>query len=70
MSSPSDVIVEMWSEYAVGILFLLVRIFTRCRVVVGWRWQGDDFLALAAVVLFTVSSVTCFGGETCSHGSA
>lgn len=59
MSAPSlePVIIEMWTEYAVGILVLTLRVFARCKVVVGWKWQLDDYLAVAAIILFTVSQL-------------
>ena len=44
---------EAWSEYGVGILILFVRIFARCRLV-GSKWDGDDYFAVAAVVFWTV----------------
>lgn len=50
------VIIEMWTEYAIGIIILFTRIYARCVKVIGWRWQGDDYLAVAAVFFFTVSS--------------
>ncbi|GJC94554.1 hypothetical protein ColKHC_03380 [Colletotrichum higginsianum] len=51
-------VIEMWVEYAVGILVLFLRIFTRYSRVVGLKWQGDDYLAVAAVILFTKGSIT------------
>lgn len=48
------VIIEMWTEYAIGVIILFTRIWTRCVKVVGWHWQGDDYLAVAAVFFFTV----------------
>lgn len=48
-------VIEMWVEYAIGILVLFLRIFTRCKKVVGFKWQGDDYLAVAAIIFFTVS---------------
>lgn len=57
MAAPDlkPVIIEMWTEYAIGILVLSLRVFTRCKVIVGLNWQYDDFLAIAAIILFTVS---------------
>ena len=45
---------EIWAEFAIGIAVLLLRVFTRCKFVVGWGWQADDYLAIAAIILFTV----------------
>ncbi|OBR12880.1 Kinesin-like protein [Colletotrichum higginsianum IMI 349063] len=52
-------VIEMWVEYAVGILVLFLRIFTRYSRVVGLKWQGDDYLAVAAVILFTFEVMMC-----------
>lgn len=54
MGAIHTAIQEMWAEFAIGMAVLLLRIFTRCTIVVGWRWQPDDYLAIAAIVLFTV----------------
>ncbi|KAF4444730.1 Kinesin-like protein [Fusarium austroafricanum] len=51
------VIIEMWTEYAIGILTLCLRIFGRVKIV-RWKWDGDDYLAVAALILFT--SILCF----------
>ncbi|TQN70345.1 hypothetical protein CSHISOI_03849, partial [Colletotrichum shisoi] len=52
-------VIEMWVEYAVGVLVLFLRIFTRFSRVVGWKWQGDDYLAIAAVIFFTFEVMMC-----------
>lgn len=46
---------EAWTEYALGMCILFVRIFARIKVVGFKNWQGDDYFALLAVVFFTVS---------------
>ncbi|OLN90184.1 hypothetical protein CCHL11_09817 [Colletotrichum chlorophyti] len=51
-------VIEMWVEYAIGILVLFLRVFSRCKMV-GWRWQGDDYLAIAAILLFTFEVMMC-----------
>ncbi|PGH36151.1 hypothetical protein GX50_01006 [[Emmonsia] crescens] len=43
---------EAWSEYAVGLLILFIRIFYRCRLV-GRKWDGDDYFAVLAVFFWT-----------------
>jgi hypothetical protein len=43
---------EAWSEYAVGMAILLTRIGARCTQV-GWRWDGDDYFAVFAVLFFS-----------------
>lgn len=47
MSDPT--VLEGWVEWAVGVAFIGLRIFARCRLV-GTRWQGDDYLVLLAGV--------------------
>ncbi|KXH69038.1 hypothetical protein CSAL01_07480 [Colletotrichum salicis] len=51
--------IEMWVEYAIGILVLFLRIFTRCKKVVGLKWQGDDYLAVAAIIFFSLEVMMC-----------
>lgn len=48
---------EAWSEYALGVCIILVRIFARIKVVGFKNWQGDDYFAILALVFWTVS---CF----------
>jgi hypothetical protein len=52
MSNPFQV--EAWSEYSVGMVIILVRIFARCRQI-GRNWEGDDWFALISIVFWTVS---------------
>ncbi|PNP52504.1 hypothetical protein FNYG_15838 [Fusarium nygamai] len=52
------VIIEMWTEYAIGILTLCLRIFGRVKIV-RWKWDGDDYLAVAALILFTWEVAMC-----------
>lgn len=47
MSDPT--VLEGWVEWAIGMAFIALRMFARCRLV-GTRWQGDDYLALLAAV--------------------
>ena len=43
--------IELWVEYAVGVLIILLRICTRTLLVGGVRgWQGDDYLIILALV--------------------
>ncbi|KAK8131392.1 glycosyl hydrolase 3 N terminal domain family protein [Apiospora sp. TS-2023a] len=44
---------EVWVEYAIGISALVIRVFSRCKILVGWQWQVDDYLAVLAIALFT-----------------
>ncbi|KAF4416011.1 Kinesin-like protein [Fusarium austroafricanum] len=53
------VFIEMWIEYAIGILVLCLRIYGRVAKVVGWKWQGDDYLAVSALTLFTWEVAMC-----------
>ncbi|EFY91394.1 hypothetical protein MAC_02557 [Metarhizium acridum CQMa 102] len=43
---------EAWTEYALGICVLLARILCRTSVV-GMKWDGDDYFALLAIILWT-----------------
>ncbi|KAF5724205.1 kinesin [Fusarium mundagurra] len=52
------VIIEMWTEYAIGILILCLRIFARVKIV-RWKWDGDDYLAVIALILFTWEVAMC-----------
>ncbi|RDW68980.1 uncharacterized protein DSM5745_08740 [Aspergillus mulundensis] len=44
---------EAWTEYGVGVLVLLLRIFARLRVVGIKNWQGDDYFAIVALIFWT-----------------
>lgn len=47
--------IEAATEYAVGMLTILCRLL--CRYLqVGWHWDGDDYLSLIMVGLWTVCS--------------
>ncbi|KAF6816449.1 hypothetical protein CMUS01_12266 [Colletotrichum musicola] len=50
MATPFQV--EAWTEYAIGLLVLLVRIVYRTTLV-GTNWEGDDYFALIAVFFWT-----------------
>ncbi|KAJ0278129.1 hypothetical protein COL940_007392 [Colletotrichum noveboracense] len=50
MATPFQV--EAWTEYAIGLLVLLVRIVYRSTIV-GTNWEGDDYFALIAVFFWT-----------------
>ncbi|KDN71793.1 hypothetical protein CSUB01_12062 [Colletotrichum sublineola] len=51
-------VIEMWVEYVIGITVLFLRVFTRCKMV-GWKWQGDDYLAISAILFFTMEVMMC-----------
>lgn len=51
--------VEAWSEYAVGLVILFIRIFYRCSII-GRNWDGDDWFAAVAVFFWTVSFPSTF----------
>ncbi|PVH98901.1 hypothetical protein DM02DRAFT_565534 [Periconia macrospinosa] len=44
--------VETWTEYAIGVIVILIRIFSRCRVI-GRKWDGDDYIIIIALLAFT-----------------
>ncbi|KAG7055790.1 Kinesin-like protein [Colletotrichum scovillei] len=50
MATPFQV--EAWTEYAIGLLVLLIRIVYRTRLV-GTNWEGDDYFAAIAVLFWT-----------------
>ncbi|WYZ46646.1 hypothetical protein EsH8_IX_000871 [Colletotrichum jinshuiense] len=50
MATPFQV--EAWTEYAIGLLVLLIRIAYRSSIV-GTNWEGDDYFAVAAVFFWT-----------------
>ncbi|GIK05363.1 hypothetical protein Aspvir_009471 [Aspergillus viridinutans] len=44
---------EAWTEYGIGVLIILGRIFARWKVVGVKNWQGDDYFAIAALLFWT-----------------
>ncbi|KDN63887.1 hypothetical protein CSUB01_08373 [Colletotrichum sublineola] len=50
MATPFQV--EAWSEYAIGLLVLLIRLVYRTTIV-GTNWEGDDYFAFIAVFFWT-----------------
>jgi hypothetical protein len=48
---------EAWTEYGIGVLIILGRIFARWKVVGVKNWQGDDYFAIAALLFWTVGSL-------------
>lgn len=52
--APNPFTVEAWSEYAVGLVVLFIRIFYRCSLI-GRNWDGDDWFAAVSVLFWTVS---------------
>lgn len=48
---------EAYSEVAISVAVLVLRIFARTKIV-GFRgWQGDDFFAMLCIFLWIVSLV-------------
>lgn len=56
MATPFQV--EAWTEYAIGMLVLLIRIVYRTSIV-GTNWEGDDYFAVIAVFFWTVRIGLC-----------
>lgn len=46
---------EAWTEYSLGVIILLLRIFARAKAVGVRKWEGDDYFAILALVFWTVS---------------
>lgn len=44
---------EAWTEYGIGVLIILGRIFARWKVVGVKNWQGDDYFAILALLFWT-----------------
>ncbi|KAG8418350.1 hypothetical protein J3458_005771 [Metarhizium acridum] len=57
---------EAWTEYALGICVLLARILCHTSVV-GMKWDGDDYFALLAIILWTAE--LCMFHLIGTHGS-
>lgn len=45
--------IEAWVEYAIGLVILLSRIACRTSAI-GWKWDGDDYFAVACIFFLTV----------------
>ncbi|KAL1966340.1 hypothetical protein VTN77DRAFT_4693 [Rasamsonia byssochlamydoides] len=43
---------EAWTEYAIGVIILFLRIFARWKVV-GFKWQGDDYFTIGVLIFWT-----------------
>ncbi|KAK1723330.1 uncharacterized protein BDZ83DRAFT_580984 [Colletotrichum acutatum] len=44
---------EAWTEYGLGVLIILLRIFARWKIV-GFNWQGDDYFAILCLIFWTL----------------
>ncbi|KAL6229649.1 hypothetical protein BDW75DRAFT_235036 [Aspergillus navahoensis] len=44
---------EAWTEYAIGVIVLLLRLFARLKVVGIRNWQGDDYFSIVALLFWT-----------------
>ncbi|KAL4972031.1 hypothetical protein BDW66DRAFT_144984, partial [Aspergillus desertorum] len=45
---------EAWTEYVIGGVVLLLRLFARLKVVGVRNWQGDDYFSVVALLFWTV----------------
>lgn len=55
---------EAWTEYGIGVIVLLLRLFARMKVVGIRNWQGDDYFSIIALIFWTVCTrVSNKGGE-------
>ncbi|KAK7932289.1 hypothetical protein PG985_003001 [Apiospora marii] len=69
ISATQTSMTEAWVEYVIGISALIIRVFSRCKIIVGWKWHVDDYLAVLAIALFTMEVIMCqimtdVGGDT------
>lgn len=55
--------IEEWVEMAIGMFVILLRLYARTRAVGFRKWQGDDYLSIVALVLWTVSIQVASEGE-------
>ncbi|KAL2857359.1 hypothetical protein BJY01DRAFT_202662 [Aspergillus pseudoustus] len=44
---------EAWTEYSIGVVVILFRLFARFKVVGIKNWQGDDYFSIVALVFWT-----------------
>ncbi|KAL4770625.1 hypothetical protein BDW60DRAFT_208999 [Aspergillus nidulans var. acristatus] len=44
---------EAWTEYGIGVVVLLLRLFARLKVVGIRNWQGDDYFSIVALIFWT-----------------
>ncbi|KAK1998484.1 hypothetical protein LX36DRAFT_576212 [Colletotrichum falcatum] len=56
-------VIEMWVEYAISIIVLFLRVFSRCKMV-SWKWKGDNYLAISAILFFTIFEKGSITGMT------
>ncbi|GME23932.1 uncharacterized protein K452DRAFT_318259 [Neofusicoccum parvum] len=52
-------LIEMWTEYAIGMAFHFLRLFTRLKTVGFQEFQMDDYFAMAGMVLWTLQTTLC-----------
>ncbi|KAL3462422.1 hypothetical protein BJX64DRAFT_139983 [Aspergillus heterothallicus] len=45
---------EAWTEYSIGVVVILFRLFARFKVVGIKNWQGDDYFSIVAIIFWTV----------------
>ncbi|KAJ0423569.1 hypothetical protein BJY00DRAFT_321698 [Aspergillus carlsbadensis] len=44
---------EAWTEYSIGVVVILFRLFARFKVVGVKNWQGDDYFSIVALIFWT-----------------
>ncbi|KAL2823777.1 hypothetical protein BDW59DRAFT_148324 [Aspergillus cavernicola] len=44
---------EAWTEYGIGVLVIMLRIFARFKVVGVKNWQGDDYFCILVLAFWT-----------------
>jgi hypothetical protein len=56
------VIIEMWTEYAIGIIVLFLRLFARLQRIKFTKfrtWALDDWFTIPAIILWTFEVSMC-----------
>ncbi|THC87313.1 hypothetical protein EYZ11_013240 [Aspergillus tanneri] len=49
--------VEVWIEYGIGVLILLLRIFARLMTTRFGIWDGDDYFTILVLLFWTAQSL-------------
>ncbi|KAL4885798.1 hypothetical protein BJY04DRAFT_179217 [Aspergillus karnatakaensis] len=53
MASATPFQKEAWTEYGIGVVVILFRLFARFKVVGIKNWQGDDYFSIISLIFWT-----------------